>query len=120
LFLVVFASIRERRQNMPEELDVSLDAAVASARDTMDKTLSLLEQAEKGQREFAEWKEAHGVRPELHEKLYAMLPDADRALLDKERERFARELQQDTDAALARAFPPKPKAAGRRRGQMFL
>jgi hypothetical protein len=101
---------------MAEDFDASVEATIARAKNTVAESQALCEQAEKGMQEFAAWKEAFGIRPELHENLYAMLSAEDRAFVSEERERFDRELRQDMDAALARAFPARPKMAGMRRG----
>ncbi|MDR2891999.1 MAG: hypothetical protein LBV80_02785 [Deltaproteobacteria bacterium] len=103
---------------MSDEFDKDIDVSIARAQDTISRTKALIDQADRDSREFADWKEANGIRTELHEKVYAGLSDADRAKINEERERFERELRQDMDDAMARAFPTRSKPGGIRRGQI--
>jgi hypothetical protein len=106
--------------NMPEDFDKSVDETVARALAVVEQSSALLAQAETGMRDFAALKEANGIRPETHEKVYGTLSDGDKAKMRDEQERFDIELKHDIDAALARAEQPKTRPAGAKRTRNFV
>jgi hypothetical protein len=102
---------------MPEELDQQLDETAARANAAIAASQELMNRAEREKAEFEAWKEEHGIRPELHDAVFSQLTDSQKALFEKEKERFEREAAHDLDAALAHLDDPstRPPAPKRKR-----
>ena len=117
---VRIAAVDEKEMKMHEDFDKSVDESVARALAMVERSAALLAQAETGIQEFAFMKEAHGVRPEVHDKVYEKLSDTEKAKIREEQERFEIELKHDTDAALAQAEQPKARAGGAKKMRNFV
>ncbi|MCL2000310.1 MAG: hypothetical protein FWG74_02645 [Planctomycetes bacterium] len=97
-----------------KEFDATLETAAA----TLRETARLKSEAERGARETAEWKKEHGIDAALEAKFFNAISPEDKKKVEEERETFKREVAQDIEAAIQRAFPAKKTAGAKRSRNM--
>ena len=104
---------------MPDS-ETDLDASVAAARKTVERTEKLAAAAIAARREREEWEAANGVTPEVRAKFFASLPETEKVKAEEERERFEAELRRDLDELeSATGRKGAAPAAGRKRVRNF-